>query len=137
MNASKEYGEAARTWEGSFIFEVKDDRDKVKKDIRGYIDLWHGKCREVRSDSEGDKADFTYSYTVDNWSKLLAKKIGPIKGIMSRKFKLDGSLKILLRYVKAAQVLVGTATEVPNVCRANKQMVCLPEGFCCAMYLIA
>ena len=42
LNANAAYEDAAKTWEGDFVFEVTDHK------IRFYLDLWHGKCREAR-----------------------------------------------------------------------------------------
>ena len=47
-----------------------------------------------------------------NWKKLILKEIGPIKGIMQRKFKLTGNMMKVMRSVKAAQELVNTASLV-------------------------
>lgn len=113
VNASEEYEKSAHDWEGSFIFQVYADDDKVKEPLRGFVDLWHGKCRGVRVAQENDTADFTYSASLENWKKLFNKETGPIKGIMSRKFKLEGSLTTIMRYVGAARVLLDIAISVP------------------------
>jgi putative sterol carrier protein len=113
VNASEEYEKSAHDWEGSFIFQVYADNDKVKEPLRGFVDLWHGKCRGVHVAGDGDTADFTYSSSLENWRKLFKKETGPIKGIMARKFKLDGSLRTIMRYVRAAQILLDIAISVP------------------------
>ncbi|TFH01764.1 MAG: sterol carrier protein, partial [Candidatus Thorarchaeota archaeon] len=41
-------------------------------------------------------------------------KIDPIKGIMARKFKLDGDMGKVMRYTKAALELVATTREIPT-----------------------
>ena len=44
INGSKEYEEAASSWEGdlSYVFEREPDK-KVPDDVWVWIDLWHGK----------------------------------------------------------------------------------------------
>ena len=114
LNNSEDYKKAATTWEGDIIFQVNADGDKVKQPIRAYMNLWHGECLEARVGTLEDRAEFVYAGSLENWKRLLAGEIGPIRGIMSRKFKVDGSIAKLMRYLKAAQVKVDTAASIPT-----------------------
>jgi putative sterol carrier protein len=50
-----------------------------------------------------------------NWKRLIAGEIDPIKGLMSRKFKLPiGDMGKIMRATKAAAELVSTAQRVPT-----------------------
>ena len=86
----------------------------MKEPIRFYIDLWHGKCRSAKMAGPDDTAEFTYSGPYKNWRALFDGKIDPIKGIMARKFKLDGDMGKVMRYTKAALELVATTRQVPT-----------------------
>ena len=44
LNKSKAYEEAAKEWEGDFLFVITPD-EELKKEVIFYVDLWHGKCR--------------------------------------------------------------------------------------------
>ncbi|MHA1768546.1 MAG: SCP2 sterol-binding domain-containing protein [Candidatus Thorarchaeota archaeon] len=114
LNASPKYKEAGRTWEGDLIFEVSPDGTTIIEPLRVYMDLWHGHCREARTASLDDNAEFTYSGSLANWKKLLSGQIGPIRGIMSRKFRLHGSMTKITKYIKAAQVKVEVASSIPT-----------------------
>jgi len=114
LNNNSRYEDAAKTWEGDFIFQINADGNIFKEDQRFYIDLWHGKCRSARMAKPDDTAEFTYSGPLKNWKLLFAGKIDPIKGIMARKFKLDGDMGKVMRYTKAALELVATTREVPT-----------------------
>jgi len=114
LNKNDRYEDAAKTWEGDFIFEITADGEIVEENIRFYMDLWHGKCREARMAEPGDTAEFTYSGPYKNWRALFDGKIDPIKGIMARKFKLDGDMGKVMRYTKAALELVATTRQVPT-----------------------
>ncbi|TXT54390.1 MAG: hypothetical protein BAJATHORv1_70090 [Candidatus Thorarchaeota archaeon] len=114
LNSNPAYKEAAKTWEGDFIFQIDPDGVIVKEPIRFYLDLWHGDCREGRMATEDDDAEFLYQGTYENWKKLLNGEIDPIRGIMSRKFKLKGSMSKVMRATKAASELVATAARVPT-----------------------
>lgn len=109
LNASKAYEDAAKTWEGDFIFVVKADSTQ-KTDVFFYVDLWHGKVRSwtlLKSANE-KKAEFVYEGPYGNYKLLAQKKIDPIQGLMTGKFKLRGNMGKVMRAVKAAQELVNT-----------------------------
>jgi len=114
INTNQQYEEAAKGWEGDFIFRVDSDGKTVTEPIRAYVDLWHGKCRAAHHAAPGETAQYTYSGTLKNWKRLLNLDIGPIKGLFSRKFKIQGSLMMVMRYIGAAQELVATAARVPT-----------------------
>ncbi|MDF1539696.1 MAG: SCP2 sterol-binding domain-containing protein [Candidatus Thorarchaeota archaeon] len=115
LNANHAYKEAASTWEGDFFFEVVADGDAIKEDVQLYMDLWHGDCRLARMAEPGDNPEFIYSGTLANWKRLIAGEIDPIKGLMSRKFKLPtGDMGKIMRATKAAAELVATAQKVPT-----------------------
>ncbi len=109
LNASKAYEDAAKTWEGDFIFVVKADAT-LKQDMYFYTDLWHGKARswEIISSQDAKKAEFVYEGPYGNFKLLAQKKIDPIQGLMTGKFKLKGNMGKVMRAVKAAQELVNT-----------------------------
>ncbi|MBS3794300.1 MAG: SCP2 sterol-binding domain-containing protein [Candidatus Thorarchaeota archaeon] len=114
LNENADYEDAAKDWEGDFIFEVEADGEIIEEPISFYLDLWHGKCRGAEM-VEGDKsAEFTYSGPYKNWKLLFEGEIGPIRGLMARKFELQGSMSKIMRYTKAASELVSTATKVPT-----------------------
>ncbi|MGY5864870.1 MAG: SCP2 sterol-binding domain-containing protein [Candidatus Thorarchaeota archaeon] len=114
LNKNDLYEDAAKTWEGDFIFEITADGEIVEEPIRFYIDLWHGKCRSAKMVGPDETAEFTYSGPYKNWRALFDGKIDPIKGIMARKFKLDGDMGKVMRYTKAALELVATTRQIPT-----------------------
>jgi putative sterol carrier protein len=115
VNSNKNYEEAARTWEGDFLFVVDAD-EELKEPTTFYVDLWHGKCRGVALVRAGEekKAAFIYSGPYGNWKKLINKQIDPIQGLLTGKFKLKGDMIKVLRAVRAAKELVETAGKVPT-----------------------
>ena len=116
INESKEYEEAAATWEGdlSYVFEREPDKG-VSDDVWVWIDLWHGKCRGARyavTQDEGEKARFIIRAPYSRWKEVIRKELDPIKGMMQGKLKLKGDLPTIVRYVKAANELVNIAGSV-------------------------
>ncbi|MCK4565847.1 MAG: SCP2 sterol-binding domain-containing protein [Candidatus Thorarchaeota archaeon] len=114
LNSNPRYEDAAKTWEGDFIFKINADGESVKEDVMFYLDLWHGKCRSARMAGPDDAAEFVYAGPLKNWKLLFEGKIDPIKGIMARKFKLEGDMGKVMRYTKAAMELVATTREIPT-----------------------
>jgi putative sterol carrier protein len=44
--------------------------------------------------------------SADRWLSVFRKELEPVKGMMQGKLKLKGNLPVIVRFVKAAQVLV-------------------------------
>ncbi|MFX0205044.1 MAG: iron-containing alcohol dehydrogenase [Candidatus Hodarchaeota archaeon] len=133
LNSNTNYKAAAKDWEGDFLFIIELDEaikalieenlpDEAAKGLVGeniilYMDLWHGECRSARvvGPSEDVKTAFTYAGPYVNWKGLIRKEIGPIKGLMQRKFRLTGNMAKVMLYVKAAQELVNSTTMVETL----------------------
>ncbi|MHA1110747.1 MAG: SCP2 sterol-binding domain-containing protein [Promethearchaeota archaeon] len=109
VNASKAYEDAAKTWEGDFVFVITP-AGNLDHEIHMYVDLYHGKVGpkgyKILAEGEEIESEFVYSGPWNNWEKLLQKKIDPIQGLMQGKFKLKGNMGKVMRAVKAAQELV-------------------------------
>lgn len=115
LNKNEVYAEAAKDWEGDFLFVITPSGG-LEKEVVFYVDLWHGKCREAYQlpSRDAKTAAFVYEGPYPNWKKLLNKEIDPIRGLMTGKFKLKGDMAKVMRYIKAAQELVNTTTRVPT-----------------------
>ena len=118
INTSKEYEEAAATWEGDlcYVFEAEPDKS-VPKDVWTWVDLWHGKCRDAKYDvgeEQGAKAKFIIRAPYSRWKQVIRKELDPVKGMMQGKLKLKGDLPTIVRHVKAANELVNIAATVPT-----------------------
>jgi len=115
INKNEAYAQSAKDWEGDFLFIATPD-EKLAKEVVFYVDLWHGKCREAYMVPSRDakKTEFVYEGPYGNWVKLIKGEIGPIRGLLTGKFKLTGSMAKIMRYTRAASELVGTASKVPT-----------------------
>jgi len=115
VNKNKAYEDSAKDWEGDFLFVATQDQ-KLEKEVVFYVDLWHGKCRDAYKVPSRDakKAEFIYEGPYGNWVKLIKGEIGPIRGLLTRQFKLIGDMAKIMRYTRAASELVATASKVPT-----------------------
>jgi putative sterol carrier protein len=115
VNANKNYEDAAKDWEGDFLFVVQADAE-LKEPGTVYMDLWHGKCRSAAMLKPGEekKAAYVFSGPYGNWKKLITTKGDPIQGLLTGKFKLQGDMAKIMRAVRAAKELVQTTSKVPT-----------------------
>jgi putative sterol carrier protein len=117
INDSAAYKEAAATWEGDvcFVFEAEPDRG-VPEDIYGWLDLWHGECREARlvDKDAGERATFVIRAPYSRWKEVLRRELDPVRGMMQGKLKLKGDLPTVVRHIKASNELVNLAGTVPT-----------------------
>lgn len=114
VNANTAYQDAAKDWEGDFLFIIKPD-GPLTKEIVYYVDLYHGACREARlvPGRDSAKAAFIYEGPLKSWVKLLDKQLDPIGSLMLGKFRLHGNLAKILKYTRAAKELVNSVASVP------------------------
>ncbi len=115
LNSNAAYEDAAKTWEGDFLFVVQPD-STLKDQSVFYVDLWHGKCRDATmlGPNETKQTAFTYEGPYGNWIRLINKELDPIQSLLTGKFKLKGDMLKVLRAVRAAKELVETAGKVPT-----------------------
>jgi putative sterol carrier protein len=115
LNKNEAYAEAAKDWEGDFLFIVTPD-EGLDREMVFYVDLWHGKCRDAYMvpSREAKTAEFVYEGPYSNWKKLIMGQLDPIQSLLMRKFKLKGNMAKIMRYTKAASELVKTANKVPT-----------------------
>jgi len=113
LNRNANYEKAAKDWEGDFLFVILPD-EELENEVKYYVDLWHGKCREAYRVEGHKNTDFTFSGSYSNWKKVINNELDPIKGFIRGLFKIDGDSIKILRYVKAAKELINTASRIPT-----------------------
>ena len=114
LNSNANYADAGQDWEGAMTFVVQED-ESFDREAYIYLDLHHGKCRDAKFsfvESELPKAEYRYIGPYGNWRKLVNKEVDPIQGILTGKFKLEGSMMKIMRFTKAAKEMVSTAALV-------------------------
>jgi putative sterol carrier protein len=115
VNANRAYEEAAKDWEGDFLF-ITDPEGPLTHEVVYYVDLYHGKCRSAKLLGSRDevKTRFIYEGPLSSWVKLLSKELDPIGSLMLGKFRLHGNLITILKYTRAAKELVNSVASVPT-----------------------
>jgi putative sterol carrier protein len=110
INSSDNYAAAAKNWEGDIILIVEGGPGI-------YLDLWHGKCRgsEFVEDPDAKDAEFKITASLEKWKRVMAGKLDPVQGMVTRQIHLKGNLVKIMKNVKAAQELVKCSMDVDTV----------------------
>jgi len=118
INASEGYRAASVAWTHGPVALVVSAHPEigVETAVGIWLDLDRGVCREAKIvTADGAKtAAFVLTAEYRYWRQIIRKELGPIAGIMQRKVALQGSLPIVVRFIKSAEALVGAATTVPT-----------------------
>jgi len=119
INASEDYRTASTEWTHGAVALVMPALPAigVPDDVAILLDLDRGVCRSARLVARPDaqQAPFILTAEYRYWKQIIRKELGPIAGIMQRKVALQGSLPIVVRFIKSAEALVEAATRVPTL----------------------
>jgi len=119
IGASEEYRNASREWTHGAVALILPAQPEigVPEDVGILLDLDRGECRSARlvPRAEAQQAPFVLTAEYRFWKQIIRKELGPIAGIMQRKVALQGSLPIVVRFIKSAEALVDAATRVPTL----------------------
>jgi putative sterol carrier protein len=115
VNKSEAYRQAARNWEGDFYFVVEAE-GTLTEPVYMYMDLWHGESRAafIVGDPRDQVPEFVIRAPVSTWKEVIELRLDPMKGLMTKKLKLQGNMAKIMRAVKAANELVRCTTRVPT-----------------------
>lgn len=113
LNESDSYKEAAKNWEGDFLFVITALPDE-RKEAYLYMDLWHGECRDAYEvgDLASVQTEFAITAPLPVWRKVLDGQLDPIRGLMSRQLKMKGNMMKVMKAPKAAVELVNGCAQV-------------------------
>ena len=118
INASVPYRDASAQWTfGAVALVVNPQPDiGLPEPVGIWLDLDRGVCREAKLVSSTDAARAPFVLTGDyaRWKQVIRKQLAPVAGIMQRKIALQGSLPVVVRFIKSAEALVEAATRVPT-----------------------
>ena len=113
LNTDERYAQAALNWEGDMAFVI-DPSGELTEQMKFYLDLWHGKCRDafMLDDSRQVAPVFTLKGTYDNYVKLLKGEIEPMQALLTRKIGVQGNMAVLMRSVPTVLDFVRCCREV-------------------------
>jgi putative sterol carrier protein len=115
LNGSPSYEQSAKNWEGDFLFIVEPD-DAFLETAYLYLGLYHGKSPGAMQVSSVDEKEAGYVIRAPfgTWRKVIEGKLDPIQGLMTRRLKLQGDMKMIMRYPKAAKEIIACTKLIPS-----------------------
>jgi putative sterol carrier protein len=115
LNDSASYERSAKNWEGDFIFISEPDAT-YDSEAYLFLGLYHGKSPDAAMLASEDEreAQFIIRAPFSAWRQVIEGKLDPIQGMMMRKLKLTGDMKMILRYVAAAKEIVSCCALIPT-----------------------
>ncbi|MEJ5311497.1 MAG: SCP2 sterol-binding domain-containing protein [Anaerolineae bacterium] len=115
LNASPSYEQSAKNWEGDFVFIIEPD-EAFSETAYLYLGLYHGKSPAAMQVSSPDEkeAGYVISAPFSSWRKVIEGKLDPIQGMMTRRLKLQGDMKMIMRYPKAAKEIIACTKLIPT-----------------------
>lgn len=112
LNTDDQYARIAKDWEGDLLFVIDPD-DKFTKSAYLYLDLWHGKCREVEERNEiGESPAFILRSGYSNFMEILNGRLDPMQAMMTRKLNVKGNMLVMMRNVPTVLDFVRCAREI-------------------------
>jgi putative sterol carrier protein len=118
INSSAAYKQASTEWTHGAVALVVNPQPAIglPEPVGIWLDLDRGVCRAAKlvPAAEAVGAPFVLTSDYIRWKQVLRKELGPIAGIMQRKIALQGSLPIVVKFIKSAEELVEAATRVPT-----------------------
>jgi putative sterol carrier protein len=114
LNTDEHYAEVAKNWEGDLFFHIAPEGN-LKEPLTFYLDLWHGKCRNVEYNPDAasyPNPTFTMNATYGNITAILTGKLNPMTAMMTMKLKVSGSMAYMMRNVPTVLDFVRVAQEV-------------------------
>ncbi len=118
INEDEEYKRVAVNYEGRIIFLCLAEpgiHPMLNRDLRFYIDPYHGEIREWRVLEPGDDPDVEYeiSGAFKNWKLIAEGKLNLKKAvIMTRQIKIKGKISELIKHMKAADRIIRVLAEM-------------------------
>jgi len=115
LNSDARYNHVARNWEGDMLVFIEPD-GALTQPLAYYLDLWHGKCRDVAIADQGQevKPFLTLSGKYDMFVRIIKGELDPIQAMLTRKLKVQGNMIVLVRNVP-------TVMEFIRCCRENTE----------------
>ena len=115
LNTDGKYAHIARKWEGDIMFKIEAG-GPLKTEVQLYIDLWHGRCREVYVVDQSLPVDiqpaFILGASYDNFVRILKGDLDPMQAMVTRKLRVKGSMAYMMRNVPVVLDFVRCAQEV-------------------------
>ena len=113
INGDEHYAQVAHAWESDLRFVVEPGGTQ-KETLYFYVDLWHGKCRQIffEKDLEARSPAFIFKAPYPTLIRVLNGELDPMTALMTRKLGVQGNFVLLMRNVPTVLDFVRCCREV-------------------------
>ena len=113
LNNDTQYESIAKKWEGDMIFKIEAD-SSLNESIIYYLDLWHGKCRNVDILAENEKtnAAVIMSSPYRNVAKVIKGETEVFQALLTRKISVKGDMALIMRNIPTVLDFVRCCREI-------------------------
>lgn len=118
LDENDAYDDAGEGWgvdfDGDFLFVVEPDDAFEGPPARFFLGLEDGACTDAYAveDPDDEEYGFVFRGPYTNWKKLFVGDLGPVDGMMSGQFDVEGDMQKVLRYSDAAIEMTETGREI-------------------------
>lgn len=132
VNTESDYHETGEGWgvdfNGNFLFEVEPDDDYEKAlqytddDISDgtafFAEIEDGEVHSATNIDVNNKDEYDYGFnyhgTYLSWKGLIKRELGPIDGLMSGEFEVEGDMQKILQWSDGAVSLAEATSLIPT-----------------------
>ncbi len=118
LNTNETYSDAGAGWgvgfDGDFLFTVEPDDAYDGPPSHFFLGLEDGQCTDAYAvdDPANEAYGFVFRGPYTNWKKLFVGDIGPVDGMMSGAFDIEGDMQKVLQYSEAAVAMTETGRDI-------------------------
>lgn len=117
LNNDPRYAKVAAHWEGDMVVVIEmDEGDADAEEFHiFYLDLWHGRCREVCVIQPGEEvpdAAFSMSGKIEHILRIFRGDLDPMQAMLTRRLHVRGDMAYMLRNVPTVLEFVRCCRQV-------------------------
>ncbi|MFQ3319334.1 MAG: putative sterol carrier protein [Natronomonas sp.] len=118
LNENDDYQEVGGGWgvdfDGDFLFAVEPDDAYDGPEVYFFLGLEDGDCTEAYEVDDPDEEEYGFVFRgpYTSWKRLFTGDLGPIDGMMSGEFEIEGDMQKVLQYSEAAVEMTETGQQI-------------------------
>ena len=118
LNESEEVRQAARKWDGDFLFIMEKDQE-LNKDFNFYFKLTGGNCSDAQVIDEKQEATCILSGPYSIWKKILNNKLPNkesnfLSYVIEKKMKLIGDYSLIMKNISLLKILTNLLSSIES-----------------------
>ncbi|CAI48779.1 SCP2 domain protein [Natronomonas pharaonis DSM 2160] len=118
LDDNDDYTEAGSGWgvgfNGDFVFIIEPDDAYDGDPLYFFLGLEDGSCTDAYqvADPDDEEYGFIFRGPYSNWKRLFQGELGPVDGMMSGEFDIEGDMQKILQYSQAAVEMTETGRDI-------------------------